>query len=30
LVEVTVAVNVTDCAGFDGFSDDATELDVLI
>ena len=29
-VEVTVAVNVTDCAGLDGFSEDATEVVVPI
>ena len=29
-VEVTVAVNVTDCAGFEGFSDDVTVFDVAI
>ena len=30
LLDVTVAVNVTDCAGFDGFREEATELEVLI
>ena len=30
LLEVTVAVNVTDCDGLDGFSDEVTDVDVLI
>lgn len=30
LVEVTVAVNVTDAAGFDGLAEDATEFEVAI
>ena len=29
-VEVTVAVKVTDAAGFDGFAEDATEFEVAI
>jgi hypothetical protein len=29
IVEVTVAVKVTDCDGLDGFSEDATDVDVL-
>ena len=30
LLDVTVAVKVTDCDGFDGFSEDVTEVEVLI
>lgn len=30
MVEVTVAVKVTDAAGFDGLAEDATEFEVAI